>query len=352
MSYNVKNVLLYFYNYSFNFNLNKTSYVSSKLWDGTLAETTHISSIGDIMYTSYSIWLILTSIILLLAMVGAIVITIKQSQNILKETYGVGKANEKPKPHIFADTYVRSGLVSSPFAILLFLQELHLSLFHRSIEFVYIHSNYCNLFIVLFGLCLSVIFISRPWILQSHCADNDPDQKAVISTYPFPYGDIFAGKPNRIFGKRPQGQLTEEEKTANKPNNELHQLDLEFTLGNLRTDNRVVTELSDRNDKSARFLHRFFNGQYWRRHIRPDGTTCLRYTDVDPTCPYYKSYRLGQPGEHTLIPQIQEAELNSHGCSSQVLANSMPIEAPRPPLTIPSPDRWNPAWTVFRHPYL
>jgi NADH:ubiquinone oxidoreductase subunit 6 (subunit J) len=32
------------------------------------------------MYTSYSIWLILTSIILLLAMVGAIVITIKQEK--------------------------------------------------------------------------------------------------------------------------------------------------------------------------------------------------------------------------------------------------------------------------------
>jgi NADH-ubiquinone oxidoreductase chain 6 len=30
------------------------------------------------MYTSYSIWLIITSIILLLAMVGSIVITIKQ----------------------------------------------------------------------------------------------------------------------------------------------------------------------------------------------------------------------------------------------------------------------------------
>jgi NADH:ubiquinone oxidoreductase subunit 6 (subunit J) len=30
------------------------------------------------MYTSYSIWLIITSIILLLAMVGAIIITIKQ----------------------------------------------------------------------------------------------------------------------------------------------------------------------------------------------------------------------------------------------------------------------------------
>jgi len=30
------------------------------------------------MYTSYSIWLLITSIILLLAMVGSIVITIKQ----------------------------------------------------------------------------------------------------------------------------------------------------------------------------------------------------------------------------------------------------------------------------------
>jgi NADH-ubiquinone oxidoreductase chain 6 len=43
-----------------------------------LTESTHINSIGSIMYSSYSIWLILTSIILLLAMVGTIVITIKQ----------------------------------------------------------------------------------------------------------------------------------------------------------------------------------------------------------------------------------------------------------------------------------
>jgi len=57
---------------------NNIYYTTSKLWDGNLAETTHITSIGNIMYTSHSIWLILTSIILLLAMVGAIVITIKQ----------------------------------------------------------------------------------------------------------------------------------------------------------------------------------------------------------------------------------------------------------------------------------
>ena len=54
------------------------SFVTGNVWDGSLAETTHITSIGNIMYTSYSIWLIITSIILLLAMVGAIVITIKQ----------------------------------------------------------------------------------------------------------------------------------------------------------------------------------------------------------------------------------------------------------------------------------
>ena len=57
---------------------NENMFVTSKIWDGSLAESTHITSIGNIMYTSYSIWLIITSIILLLAMVGAIVITIKQ----------------------------------------------------------------------------------------------------------------------------------------------------------------------------------------------------------------------------------------------------------------------------------
>ena len=57
------------------------SFVSSKIWDGNLSETSHITSIGNIMYTSYSIWLIITSIILLLAMVGAIIITIKTKES-------------------------------------------------------------------------------------------------------------------------------------------------------------------------------------------------------------------------------------------------------------------------------
>lgn len=43
-----------------------------------MGELSHITSIGNVIYTSYPVWLILTSIILLLAMVGAIIITIKQ----------------------------------------------------------------------------------------------------------------------------------------------------------------------------------------------------------------------------------------------------------------------------------
>ena len=39
-------------------------------------DVTNITSIGNIMYSTYSIWLIIASIILLLAMVGAIAITI------------------------------------------------------------------------------------------------------------------------------------------------------------------------------------------------------------------------------------------------------------------------------------
>ena len=53
-------------------------YTTGTIWDNNLSETSHITTIGNIMYSNYSIWLILTSIILLLAMVGAIAITIKK----------------------------------------------------------------------------------------------------------------------------------------------------------------------------------------------------------------------------------------------------------------------------------
>lgn len=51
--------------------------VSSPTWDTMLAESSHIGTLGNILYTSYPLWILLTSLILLLSMVGAIVITIK-----------------------------------------------------------------------------------------------------------------------------------------------------------------------------------------------------------------------------------------------------------------------------------
>jgi NADH-ubiquinone oxidoreductase chain 6 len=45
-------------------------------WDGYLIELNTMASMGNIMFTSYPMWLIITSIILLLGMVGIIVITI------------------------------------------------------------------------------------------------------------------------------------------------------------------------------------------------------------------------------------------------------------------------------------
>ena len=63
---------------SFFSNMEKLDYVSSNSWDDSIVSVSDIASIGNIMYTSYSVWLIITSLILLLAMVGSIVITIKQ----------------------------------------------------------------------------------------------------------------------------------------------------------------------------------------------------------------------------------------------------------------------------------
>lgn len=57
------------------------TYTSTNNWDTVLMDVTNITSIGNIMYSTYSIWLIIVSIILLLAMVGAIAITISEKKN-------------------------------------------------------------------------------------------------------------------------------------------------------------------------------------------------------------------------------------------------------------------------------
>ena len=55
LSFNGVSEYLY-YNYFFTDNfINISPFVTSKAWDGSLAETTHITSIGNIMYSSYSV---------------------------------------------------------------------------------------------------------------------------------------------------------------------------------------------------------------------------------------------------------------------------------------------------------
>ena len=63
---------------NFTYDISNIFFVSSNNWDSKLVDVLDITSIGNVMYTNYSIWLLITSIILLLAMVGSIVITIKQ----------------------------------------------------------------------------------------------------------------------------------------------------------------------------------------------------------------------------------------------------------------------------------
>jgi NADH-ubiquinone oxidoreductase chain 6 len=57
---------------------NSLNNIVSSNWENNLVQYDHIASIGNIMYSNFAVLLIIVSIVLLLAMVGAIVITIKQ----------------------------------------------------------------------------------------------------------------------------------------------------------------------------------------------------------------------------------------------------------------------------------
>jgi NADH-ubiquinone oxidoreductase chain 6 len=67
-----------FYNNNIIINNDNLLFATATNWDNNIMNYNHISTIGSILYSSHNIWLIITSYILLLAMVGAITITIKQ----------------------------------------------------------------------------------------------------------------------------------------------------------------------------------------------------------------------------------------------------------------------------------
>ena len=56
--------------------------VNSNTWDAFLAGINHIASIGNILYSDLFILLLIISLVLLLAMVGTIVITLKRESNL------------------------------------------------------------------------------------------------------------------------------------------------------------------------------------------------------------------------------------------------------------------------------
>jgi NADH-ubiquinone oxidoreductase chain 6 len=69
---------MYFYSsMDNNFSLSSNKYIFFNTWEGSLIENTDIIAIGNIIYTNLFIWLIISLLILLLAMVGAIKINIK-----------------------------------------------------------------------------------------------------------------------------------------------------------------------------------------------------------------------------------------------------------------------------------
>lgn len=61
-------------------NITKVMFITSNNWDGYMTETSHIVAVGMVLYTVFNMWLLIASLILLLAMVGSIVITIKKAR--------------------------------------------------------------------------------------------------------------------------------------------------------------------------------------------------------------------------------------------------------------------------------
>jgi NADH-ubiquinone oxidoreductase chain 6 len=59
-------------------NFTNIMYSTSSVWDSLLISTNHLVAVGSILYTVFNVWLLLASLILLLAMVGSIIITIKK----------------------------------------------------------------------------------------------------------------------------------------------------------------------------------------------------------------------------------------------------------------------------------
>jgi len=75
--YNIISNNIYNYNIISNTYYNNINYSLYNTWDGSLIENYDLISIGNIIYTNLSLWLIISLLILLLSMIGSIKINIK-----------------------------------------------------------------------------------------------------------------------------------------------------------------------------------------------------------------------------------------------------------------------------------
>lgn len=66
-------------NFFSNINYDTIMFSTSNTWDGSMSETSHITGIGMVMYSTFNMWLLMSGLILLLAMVGCIVITLSKT---------------------------------------------------------------------------------------------------------------------------------------------------------------------------------------------------------------------------------------------------------------------------------
>ena len=102
--YNLNNIL---YNISFDqdnkkVDLNPHSVIhfgTSKIWDGNLAEHSDITSIGNVLYTHYNLWLLMIGFIFLLALVGCVVLCLRTTvpnyaRTSVSDSYSPGRGSK------------------------------------------------------------------------------------------------------------------------------------------------------------------------------------------------------------------------------------------------------------------
>jgi NADH-ubiquinone oxidoreductase chain 6 len=68
--------------FSFKSNELETLFVSHSNWDNVFVSLDQINSVGQVLYTSHALFLVIASMILLLAMVGPIILTLKPTKRI------------------------------------------------------------------------------------------------------------------------------------------------------------------------------------------------------------------------------------------------------------------------------